>query len=490
MALATSCAYPADYFKDMSLDSDEEIENERNDVRDLIRCVTTIPDGSRNVFDMLQHSSIKIIERLINACYMAIKGATGQGTLLPLAPETVVHALSSLAKPLLMVSPFSIYIYQKPSYYVPFSLTFFAKKLTLRVNIYGEIAVRTVSMAIEALGIVCHQLLDIFKSQSSNADIAVVFPVSRLTCIAIASFAKTFASVVEITSLNDNGENNSGVDNVDKASMKSLLSLLDFTLDVAMQSSFHSIKHIPELIAVSSLDYSVYDIRGAMRGPGGEDHVGCLAIKRVIKENEKLGFHVLCSYGTFVPVGQERNNDNMTSAFTFISLLSQLLEKLKQNEISRGRTNEHGQGVTPKSRRIMITAVSQLGVISLKFFAGNAYPLPATTKFHQSVSSTMQALFYSPLRNIISLSNNLDSVNELVAMNQVCECVFDLAAFAPEMTRSLFDPDTHSRDPSVLRGVQLMIDFLVSSYDKLLSRPLTVSATSPEPDELCVQVSS
>ena len=71
MALATSCGYPANYFEDLSVDNDEELENERNDVRDVLRSVTDF--GSVDVNGAFESSvSIRILEKFDSAFSEAI----------------------------------------------------------------------------------------------------------------------------------------------------------------------------------------------------------------------------------------------------------------------------------------------------------------------------------------------------------------------------------------------------------------------------------
>ena len=465
MSLATSCAYPPNYFVDMALDSDEEVENERNDVRDLIRCITTIPDSCQNLGEMIQHSSIKIIDRLVNACYAETtknKDLITQSLhTINLTRETVVHALSALAKPL--------------------------SKLVSRIHFFGETSVRILSIAIETLGNICQELVIIFEasaSSSSAVNPTIIFPVSRLASIGTASFGQTFARILDITSFAESGEgNNSGVNNVCISSMMNLRHSLKRTIDFSMKAASLSVKYFPELMALSTLDNTIYDIRGAMRGPGGEDHVGCLALKRVVHENDKLAKFVLCSFGEFSQRDKEASYSEINCAFSLLSTLCQILEQLKQQELSRGRNVLHGQGVTPKSRRILLHTVSRLGVISMNQIASDQSETHA--KFNETISSTMQQLFHSPLIKVMDLSKLRDSKDEVEIMFQACECAFDLAAFTPELTNTLFDSDAHKHNPVILQGMQLLFDLLIMGYTKFSAESSLPSNIS---DELCIQV--
>jgi hypothetical protein len=59
-------------------------------------------------------------------------------------------------------------------------------------------------------------------------------------------------------------------------------------VDISIQAAATSLVRLPELAAPSSLRQTRYDIRGAMRRPGGEDHFGCLALLRLATESEVL----------------------------------------------------------------------------------------------------------------------------------------------------------------------------------------------------------
>jgi len=61
------------------------------------------------------------------------------------------------------------------------------------------------------------------------------------------------------------------------------------TLALSVFFSLLCLVHIPELATESRLGEVPYDIRGAMRGPGGEDHVACLVLMRLTKESNELG---------------------------------------------------------------------------------------------------------------------------------------------------------------------------------------------------------
>lgn len=96
LSLASACGYPPDYFADLSAGSDEELEVERNAVRDLLRALTG-SNESGLVLDEQSHMplpvSLKILSQLLYQCDQAVSSARHQRQLVP---ETVAHAFSSL----------------------------------------------------------------------------------------------------------------------------------------------------------------------------------------------------------------------------------------------------------------------------------------------------------------------------------------------------------------------------------------------------------
>jgi hypothetical protein len=97
LSLAASCGYPLGYFDRLSNDNDEELEIERNDVREVARSVCNLDRNCDvRIWDNASPSML-ILERIIGACNTAIREAASFGHL---PPETAVHILSALAKPL------------------------------------------------------------------------------------------------------------------------------------------------------------------------------------------------------------------------------------------------------------------------------------------------------------------------------------------------------------------------------------------------------
>ena len=90
LKLAGSCPYPANYFDDLTMSSDEDLEIERNDVRDLLRTVTEWRDSSPS-----RAFAMNLIERLLNECERSVVCCRNEGRLFE---ETAIHAFSSLGE--------------------------------------------------------------------------------------------------------------------------------------------------------------------------------------------------------------------------------------------------------------------------------------------------------------------------------------------------------------------------------------------------------
>jgi hypothetical protein len=104
MKLAARCGYPVGYFHNLEMDSDEDLEIERNDVRDLLRGLVGVPAlahsssdtksgnqsptrGIRNVL------SLKLLLRLLVECEQSLLATHDSRVVFE---EVVAHAFSSL----------------------------------------------------------------------------------------------------------------------------------------------------------------------------------------------------------------------------------------------------------------------------------------------------------------------------------------------------------------------------------------------------------
>ena len=228
LALASSCGYPHGYFDCLSEDNDEELEIERNDVRDVARSVCSLDSADIGA----NKPSMLILERTVNACSTAVQDSLSKNHL---PSETVVHILSALAKPLNKLG----------------------KKYTQQRSDYACVIMGT---AMQSMGSVCDQLNSSFDSRSMSE----VLPLSRLVLMGMSSLAPMLSALVNVM--------NEQATTTHSEKEKELFIILKGTFLSSLQHAILSTSKIPELAAESSLQSTRYDIRGSMRSPGGEDH--------------------------------------------------------------------------------------------------------------------------------------------------------------------------------------------------------------------------
>lgn len=370
LALAASCGYPQGYFDCLSEDNDEELEIERNDIRDVARSVCSLDSADIS----MNSPSILILQRIVSACDTAIQEAIASDHL---PNETVVHILSALAKPLNKLG--KIYK-QQPS------------------DIGRDILI----MALQSIGNVEEQLSKRFDSRS----LSELLPLSRLVLMGAASLSPLLSHLVEALSSSPPAASDTE---------KNLFMTLQRTILSSLQHAMLSTAKIPELIAESTLKSARYDIRGAMRGPGGEDHVGCIALLRLSNESEILAKAMFEIYPTIL-------HD-----------LSNLYQGLKESELRRGVKIDYGDGVCPVSRRMIIKVISHLSLIKMK---------------HDNQSSEVQAvlqqLLQAPLIELRSQTSDHQSAEQLF---RVCEASFDLSYFSPELVANVFSNNSEDLEP-------------------------------------------
>lgn len=116
MRLSARCGYPVDYFHDMSVNSNEDLEIERNDVRDLLRALVGPLPANAN--DLTTEGSLqnlvplKLLVRLLIECDKSLSAAVDNR-----APfdEVMIHAFSSLgtwiARSAISINAAHIHIY-------------------------------------------------------------------------------------------------------------------------------------------------------------------------------------------------------------------------------------------------------------------------------------------------------------------------------------------------------------------------------------------
>lgn len=236
MVLAEACGYPDGYFCCLSDNSDEDVEIERNDIRDIVRTVCTLNLNSSEPHGNKSPSSL-ILERTVSACNVSVQDAAVSGHL---PRETAVHVLSALAKPLnCLGKSYS----QQPS----------------------MSACGTLTKSMLTLAEICDQLNASFDSHS----LSEIFPLSRLVLMGIASLSPMLSLMAELMK----AKSSSKTEN-------ELFSTLKRILKSALRHSLLSISTIPELTAESTLKSTRYDIKGAMRGSGTYIVVDCVSLNQ------------------------------------------------------------------------------------------------------------------------------------------------------------------------------------------------------------------
>jgi hypothetical protein len=211
------------------------------------------------------------------------------------------------------------------------------------------------------------------------------------------------------------------------------------SVKAAVQVAARSMQIIPELAEQATQGDKRYDIRGTMRGPGGDDHVGCLVLMRMVFESDELARAVVAS------------------SSQFILHLCEMYHELKKIEVQRGRDVWHGSGVTPKSRRILLKVICRLELLS-----GGA----------AGASVVLADLFNSAVETIAGFRDR--EFFDDKATHIICEAVFDLGSFAPSIARTVFD---HSPGETC-SSKAACLDVLVAATVQCCRHPLLINAHS------------
>lgn len=354
MKLAMGCGYPSDYFHDLGTNNDDDLENERNDVRDVLRTLssTTTVEGKSVPSAPALRLTTSVLQRLLLACSESI--LTEPTDARSLYPETAIHAFSALARPLIACA---CSYAQSPN------------------DTQGQILSLALTVITKSGERLTNALTLVPLSES--------LPMSRLYNLAVASLSPMLSALC----------NSPPFENA-----------VVMAMNVCVQAALASMFYIPELAAPSTLRSTRYDIRGAMRTPGGEDHAGCLALMRLATESEQLS-HVF-----------------VNSKANIALELCHLYGELKQMEKDRGRGVLHGKGVLPKSRRILLGVICHLEII---------------TRGAANASDQLRNTFMISVESIARMSRENHLTLDLLF--DMAENVFDLAAFSPEMIQSLFN---------------------------------------------------
>lgn len=386
MSLATSCGYPDDYFHNLGAISDEELEIERNDVRDVLRTVAVSERGGSTAFADISRQpldvTLQVLTRLLQACGEAVQEAQSKDSLFP---ETAVHCFSALAKPLNQLSK----CYAKTS--------------------QPSSAVDILKLALQ----IFRNSLQIVIGAFPTAAVQDIFPAIRVADLGIASLSPMLSNLCSLPQFREE-----------------VLEVLRLCLNAAATS----VTMLPELATPSILGNDIYDIRGAMRGPGGEDHVGCLAIMRMTFESDVLACTLIEAAGADIPK------------------LAQLHAQLKSIEVSRERGNVHGSGVTPKSRRILLGVICHLEIVS---------------NGASGCSAMLTDLFNAAITAISAYSSADPScMDDEKVVLQICECTWDLGAFSPVIIESLFNYEGESAS-SKLACLRVLTSCICRGYQRL-----------------------
>ena len=375
MSLALKCGYPADYFQDLTINNDEELENERNDVRDILRTLagtttTSSEDGAifHSTAPAAAEFASEILSRLVHACSQPILQSSNHGAPRSfLFPETAIHTFSALARPCAARAK----IYQNDSTTSGRD----EETLLLALNILRSAGER-------------------LNTGFPHVSLSEILPLSRVYNLAVASLSPMLGALSSISTMEDKVV--AAVANAIDAAIASLLT-------------------VPELVAPSSLRSTRYDIRGAMRTPGGEDHAACLALVRLVNQSREMSFIVLLAKPSIAVD------------------LCELYQRLKVLEQERGRGVMHGKGVFPKSRRILLGVICQL---------------EQHTQGKAGALQHLQHMLDCCVNQIAQLTNCGGLTTDV--LYQAAEDTFDLASFDASIVRRFLDTQTASQCLDVL----------------------------------------
>ena len=301
---------------------------------------------------------------------------------------------------------------------------------------------------------------DLLHASQHSTALSHLLPISRLGCLATSSFSPLLSFIITASA----HDTKNVLD-------QSLIIECQRTLNLSIYAAIMSTRQIPELVALSTLGETMYDIRGAMRGPGGEDHVGCISLKRLATESDDLAYAmlVLPPSDAFSPASD--------ISCPILSYLCHTHEELKQIELSRGPGVHHGTGVVPKSRRVLLGTISRLTLLALEE-RNNNRPVVYPERLRENLVS----LFCRPIE-IILQSSCSTKTTAAERYFRICESVFDLAHFSPSVASSLFSEESHQQNPLFQEGARCIVDHTLSGYN-------LIASVSDVPNGDCIQVSS
>ena len=239
MNLVTHCVYDPEYFADFCTEYDEELEIERNDIRDLMRTVT---QNSSSFHFMLQQCHLQIL-------------ASPPGSL----NETAVHALSAFAKNLLLLTQ---------------SHQSLAGDDLKRCFAIADLALECQNLALER----CISLVNLVDPATGGvANLPASFQSFRVTLLAGSVFVVWCNALL----------------NVDEASLPfpttyraEVHRLVRLSTEFACLSAVR-VKEFPQDVVDVNVFVGVREseVSGAFHSPGGEDHVGLIVLYRLCCED-------------------------------------------------------------------------------------------------------------------------------------------------------------------------------------------------------------
>jgi hypothetical protein len=352
LRLASLCGYPNDYWVDPGQASDVDLELERTQVREIIRAVASVDESqikNKSGSMRLPDWTIHVLGLLLTHCNEAFTQAKVQGQL---PPETAIHLFSSLAKPVC--------------------------NLTLYWSVSEEMSrdhARVIELYLEAQSTVTRLVVDALNRGSYSAQLMAS---CRTALIGSASSCPAMAYLLHPS----NGQSN-------------LVQAVENLLLMSINLAALSIIHIPELLAHSD-QRNEYSIRGSMRPPGGEDHVGVVMLSRLVSVNPQ--------FTSIVALIAKPSMADLCNLYVHITVI----------ERQRGYNVLHGQGVSRKSRRLVLQTLCTLA---------STYDM--NDEFQTSLSNLMMTAVEVILR--YSGCERYDSE----VYYELCEASFDLSLFSP-----------------------------------------------------------
>lgn len=464
MTLAEKCAYPHNYFHPNYLgeEVDEELERERNDIRDLLRLVTTTPQQQTTKQNNDSHLNIifalELLNRIVQVCHDAVnKIETNNNNNNEMPSEVVLHALSALAKPLNKLTSTVLSMTNNNN-----------NNHSQHKQYYIEKGCETIQFTMQTLLKSSQILNQGFATTNMTSSVTIMLPISRLLCIGIASLAPMFSNLLMTSTPPTNNNNNN-------ENFLHMLQILQNTARECLISSIHmafqSTLLIPEILHPFDVSDGSNDIRGAMHTPGGEDHVGALLIMRLCNEAN------ICTH-LFT------NENDQTQ---FLNELSNLVNQLSDIEIKRGYGVNHGQGVIPKSKRILIESASRVAVMFCSSSSSSSTPPSSSLPVNvQNILYGMMNIYLDQILALLSSGQQHPPMTKEVYYYG-CEACFSLAAFSNEILMTRFLTEQNSRDgvnDRLCRAIDILVLMCINGSNNAFATTNNNNNNASEREEI------